>query len=257
MTIKRQRDNQANGQAPRLCLVFAPGARPDLSALQALSERVAGETSFSISHQGPNGDWAELLANGLTFDCTGLAPGSEQPQPPIGTPVGLRSMPAGEVVALAPGPHLSGGAGLLPVLRAIAGLGAALATLPGVKAVVWTPAASWIAPDLYRRSIGDWLAGGAFPGLALTALERERNGAMLSHGLHLLIGQEVRFEPDKRLSSATMARLALRLIHELVQFGPLQQERDFKGPDGEHLLAVPVRDGTQVRILLSGLGGGQ
>ena len=170
---------------------------------------------------------------------------------------------AGNLVSLESVPNATGlswdeaFAAISSVPAAIAGLGAALATLPGVKAVVWTPATSWIAPDLYRRSIGDWLAGGAFPGLALTALERERNGAMLSHGLHLLIGQEVRFEPDKRLSSATMARLALRLIHELVQSGPLQQERDFKGPDGEHLLAVPVRDGTQVRILLSGLGGGQ
>ena len=90
----------------------------------------------------------------------------------------------------------------------------------------------------------------------LLVCERERNGAMVSRGLHLLIGQEVRFEPDKRLPSAAMARLAVRLIHELVQSGPLMFERDFKGPEGEHLLAVPVRDGTQIRILLSGLGNG-
>lgn len=253
MTIKVQRDNQADGQAPRLCLVFAPGTRPDLRALQLLSEHRA---AFSISHHGANADWAEILSNGLTFDCTGLAPGPDEPQPPVGTPVGLRSMPAGEVIALAPGPHLVGAAGLLPVLQAIARLGVELAALPGVKALVWSPAASWVAPELFRRSIGDWLAGGAFPGLALTSLERERNGAMVSRGLHLLIGQEVRFEPDKRLPSAAMARLAVRLIHELVQSGPLMFERDFKGPEGEHLLAVPVRDGTQIRILLSGLGNG-
>ena len=90
--------------------------------------------------------------------------------------------------------------------------------------MTWTPAGSWIAPDLFRRSVTDWLKGGAFPGLVLTALERQRNGAMISRGLTLLTGQELRFEPDKRLPAAAMARLAVRLIHELVQSGPLRQE---------------------------------
>ncbi len=255
-TIDEQRDNQANEQAPRLCLIFAPGTRPDIAALDSLASQIeepAG-AAFTISHRPPAADWAELLSNGLTFDCTGLVPAADEPQPPAGVPVGLRSMPAGEVIALAPGPHLAGSAGLLPVLRSIAALGARLAKLPGVQAVVWTPAAAWVAPDLFRRSVGEWLAGGAFPGLVLTALERERNGAMVSRGLQLLTGQELRFEPDKRLPSAAMARLAVRLIHELVHYGPLTAERDFTGPAGEHILAVPVRDGAQIRILVSDLG---
>ncbi len=161
------------------------------------------------------------------------------------------------MVSLAPGPHLAGGAGLVPVLRVLAGLGARLAGLPNVLAVVWSPAGSWVAPDLFRRSVADWLEGGAFPGLVLTALEQEHNGAMVSRGLALLTGQELRFEPDKHLPTAAMARLAVRLIHELVQSGPLRQERDFTGPAGEHLLAVPVRDGSELRILVSGLGPGQ
>lgn len=258
MIIKGQRQNQANGDAPRLCLVFAPGTRPDLTALEAFSgSGVEGPgTSFSVSHSSPDGKWAELLVDGLTFDCIGLAPGPDEPQPPVGLPVGLRSMPAGEIVSVLPGPHLAGGAGLLPVLRGIARLGARLADLPGVLAVVWSPAAAWVTPELFRRSVADWLAGGAFPGLVLIALERERNGAMASRGLQLLTGQELRFEPDKRLPSAAMARLAVRLLHELVQHGPLLEERDFVGPAGEHLLAVPVRGGTQIRILVSDLGGG-
>ena len=216
-----------------------------------------GGASFVLSHRSSDGSWAELLANGLTFDCKGLMPAPAEPQPPAGPPVGLRSMPAGEVVSLAPGPHLAGGAGLVPVLRVLAGLGARLAGLPNVLAVVWSPAGSWVAPDLFRRSVADWLEGGAFPGLVLTALEQEHNGAMVSRGLALLTGQELRFEPDKRLPTAAMARLAVRLIHELVQSGPLRQERDFTGPAGEHLLAVPVRDGSELRILVSDPGTGQ
>lgn len=249
-------DRQASNQAPRLCLVFAPGSRPDLAALDALAQNSSdtGLADFVITHRPANSDWAELLTNGLTFDCTGLMPGSDDPQPPAGPPVGLRAMPAGEVISLAPGPHLAGAAALLPVLRVLASLGARLAALPGVQAVVWTPAGAWVAPELFRRAVADWLTGGAFPGLVLTALEREPNGAMVSRGLSLLTGQELWFEPDQRLPAAAMARLAVRLIHELVQRGPLTAEQDFKGPAGEHLLVVPVRDGTQVRAMLSSLG---
>ncbi len=239
-----------------MCLVFAPGSRPDLAALEALANQ-AGEDAgpvFVLSHRSATGEWAELLAHGLTFDCAGLAPDSGDSQPPAGPTVGLRSMPAGEVVSLAPGAHLAGGAGLIPVLRMLAGLGARLASLPGIAAVVWTPAGSWVAPELFQRSVAEWLGGGAFPGLALTALEQEANGAMVSRGLGLLTGQELRFEPDKRLTTAAMARLAVRLIHELVQTGPLREERDFIGPAGEHLLAVPVRDGMELRILVSAMG---
>lgn len=256
LAIETTGNNLGKDPAPRLCLIFAPGARPDLAALGALasSSDSATDPDLALTHRAADGTWAELLVSGLTFDCKGLAPGVDEPQPPAGPPVGLRSMPAGEVISLAPGPHLSGAAGLIPVLRVLAGLGARLAGLPGVLAVVWSPAGAWVAPDLFRRAVADWLDGGAFPGLVLTALEREGNGAMVSRGLRLLTGQELRFEPDKRLPTAAMARLAVRLIHDLVESGPLQSERDFMGPAGEHLLAVPVRDGTELRILVSELG---
>lgn len=246
--------------APRLCLIFASGRRPDLALLEQLADQPGSGPSpfaaFAISHHSSAQDWAELLVDGLTFDCTGLAAGPGDVQPVAGPVVGLKSMPAGEVLSIAPGPHLAGGAGLVPVLRTLAGLGARLAELPGVLAAVWSPAGSWIEPELFRRAIADWLQGGAFPALTLTALKRESNGAMVSRGLTLLTGQELRFEPDKRLPAARMARLAVRLIHELVQSGPLTTERDFVGPEGEHLLAVPVRNATEVRVLVSDLGSG-
>lgn len=252
-----------NGAQPRLCLIFAPGTRPDLAALAALAAQAPadGFGHFTVSHQSPEqetatggGAWAELLCNGLTFDCSGLTPGEGDELPPIGPLVGLGVPPIGEIVSLAPGPHLAGGAGLLPVLATLATLGARLAALGGVQAVTWTPAGAWAAPDIFRRAIADWQTGGPFPGLVLTALRQEPNGAMVSQGLELLTGQELRIEPDKRLAAGAMARIAVRLIHELVQSGPITGEHDFVGPDGELLLAVPVRGGAQVRILLRGPG---
>jgi hypothetical protein len=191
-----------------------------------------------------------LLARGMTFDCRGLAPGAGTALPEVGTLLGLDKAPPGEALALLPGPHLAEGRGLLPVVRVLAGLGAVLAGLPGVLAVCWNPATSWMAPDYFRKTAFDWLGGGAFPALGLTTLKRERNGAMVSQGLELLIGQELRFEPDAELAPAQVARIAVRMIHELVARGPLTEAEEFAGPEGEPLLAVPVREGTQLRVIV-------
>jgi hypothetical protein len=186
----------------------------------------------------------------MTFDCRGLAPGPGTPFPDSGTLLGLDSVPRGETLALLPGPHLAEGRGLLPVVRVLAGLGAALAGLPGVLAVCWNPAGTAMAPEYFRKRVFDWLGGGAFPALGLTTLQRESNGAMVSQGLELLIGQELRFEPDVELAPAQIARIAVRMIHELIERGPLAEADEFTGPDGEPLLAVPVREGSQLRVMV-------
>lgn len=239
-----------NGEAV-LSLIFAKGARPDADAVCRWSEQDPKASGFSVSHRPSENDgWLELLASGLAFDCTGLAPGSATSRPERGTLLGLDAQPEGEAIALQPGPHLAEGAGLLPVIRVMAGLGARLAAMPGAVAVCWKPAGTWMAPDYFARIVADWLAGGAFPALGLTNLTRESNGAMVSRGLSLLIGQELRFEPDRDLPQAAAARLAIRLVHELIASGPLDHSLELTGPGGELLHAVPVRDGSEVRVMV-------
>lgn len=234
-----------------LSLLFGQGQRPDAGALQALAQADSGPLHFSISHQpDPEEGWLELLASGLTFDCRGLAPAAPQAAPPGGALLGLAAAPVGEAVSLAPGPHLLEGGGLPPVVRALAGLGAALAELPGLAAVVWHPARSWMEPGYFRKAIGTWLDGGAFPALGLTTLERHGNAGMTSLGLTLFTGQELRLEGMERHTPQAMAHIALRLIHELVAEGPLLEARDYVGPGGELLHAVP--DGRFVTVRLHG-----
>jgi hypothetical protein len=234
-----------------LSLIFAKGQRADAQAIAALQQQGGEGLRFAISHQpAPGEGWLELLALGMTFDCRGLGPGPGAAVPEAGTLLGLESAPSGQAIALMPAPHLAEGRGLLPVVRVLAGLGAVLAQLPGVQAVCWNPAGSWMAPDYYRKVVADWHDGGAFPALGLTTLRRERNGAMVSQGLELLIGQELRFEPDAELTPAQVARIAVRMIHELIERGALAESGEFTGPEGEALLAVPVRDGAQLRVIV-------
>ncbi|MEN9684010.1 MAG: hypothetical protein RIQ99_899 [Pseudomonadota bacterium] len=229
--------------------MFASGQRPDAAAIADLAAQADAGLPFAISHQpGPRAGWLELITTGLTFDCLGLAPGAAAKYPPKGTLLGLDIRPAGEAIALRPGPHLMAGRTLLPVVRGLVGLGAALASLPGAMAVSWRPAHSWMAPAYFRSVVADWLGGGAFPGLGLTTLHRLDDGAMVSHGLAYFTGQELRFEPGHGLEVTGIARIAVRLIHDLVGAVPLLDPIDLTGPGGERVRAEPRADGAMIRI---------
>lgn len=190
----------------------------------------------------------ELLASGLTFDCHGLSPAAPLALPRHAALMGLEAQPKGEGLALGPGPHLAEAAGMLPVVRQLAAIGAAIAQLPGASAVAWNPARCWMPATYFCKVIGNWLAGGPFPALGLTSLQRESDGAMQTVGLALLTGQELVFAPDRALEPADIARIAVRLIHALIEVDALEEPHEFTGPDGELIDVVPIKDGRQLNV---------
>lgn len=237
-----------------LSLVFAPGQRPDLGGLQSLAAEQSGpgaRAPFSISHlPDPSQGWVELLADGLTFDCAGLTPAEAAPRPGGGALLGLEREPDGEAISLSPGPHLADAMGMIPVVRTLAGIGSRLAAMPGVTAVIWNPARCWMPPAYFCKVIDSWLADGPFPALGLTSLQRETDGSIVSVGLALLTGQELRFLPDQKLVAADLARIAVRLIHALIELGPLTGSHSFVGPEREDLLVTPNLRGTQLDVTI-------
>jgi hypothetical protein len=223
-------------------LLFAPNQRPDARAIASLAEGGA----FGISHgfdaatQSQEPGWLELIITGLTFDLHGLAPGVGGHRSDFVHRYGMaaeRTEDAAEALTLSVGPHLAGAEGLLPVVRAAAGLAQALSALPGALAVGWHPARALSGVGHFTSSVGGWLAGGAFPALGLTALARSPDGAMTSEGLRHLIGQELRLEPRSGSSPSEDARLAVRLIDRLVATGPLKTGETL-GPIAGHLVDV-------------------
>ena len=151
-------------------------------------------------------------------------------------------------MSLNPGPHLIAGAGLMPLVRTIAGLGARLTALPGLAAVCWHASESWIEPAYYARSVAEWLRGGVFPALGLTSLRRTADDILISTGLAFLIGQEIELVTPAGTPAADAARLAVRIIHDLVERGPLEAPERLTGPSGEALDAVPDRVRRVLRI---------
>lgn len=211
-----------------------------------------GLGAFSISHRPEGGAvWLELLASGLTFDLTGLAPGASLALPARRHVFGLDGpeLPDSlEAVSLVPGPHLAGGGAAIPVVRVMTGIAARLAQLEGVRAVCWNPAGTCIETALFVRMIGAWLAGGVFPAFGLAALIHGPDGGVHSDGLAFFIGQELRLEAGPEETPADTAKLAVRLIHHLVEEGGLHSVGELIAPDGSTLDAEPSHDGRMLRI---------
>ncbi len=208
----------------------------------------ASDTSHSVARAV---DWLELLANGLTFDLVGLAPGPPAPAPPREHEFGLSRDFAAEqleAITLRPGPHLASGAAMLPVVRSLAWLAAQLAALPGARAVAWHSARSWCSPTHYRDSVLRWIEGGVFPGLGLAALAPTADGGLQSQGLALFTGQELRLEPELLDDRAAAAKIGLRLMHWMVENGRVEETELVPCPDGQPLRLEPAVNGRIVRV---------
>lgn len=243
-----------------ISLLFCGGARPDADALRALAE---SSGNFAISHDpGSRSDaaphssqagsrWVEVLADGLTFDLSGLSPGAGHPSPgciyPFDLPASFDGL-ATEALRLLPGPHLSGGERMMPVIRAMAGLAASLCALPGLAAVAWHPARSCIGPRYFTSIIGNWLEGGVFPGLGLVGLSTVADGGIQSEGLAFFTSQELRIEPELTEDRAAAAKIAVRLIDRFVEQGPLSSPDEVAGPEGRSLRVEPSANGRFVRV---------
>ena len=238
-----------------LTLQFAPGHRPVSDDIVRLALRPAETTKFAVSHlPKPEEGWLELIAMGLTFDASGLAPDEQAPafaaEHMFGLDVSAFDQHL-ETVRLDPSPHLAGGRMLLPVLRVLCGLGAELARLPGLRAVGWEASASWMAPAYFMSAIRAWLVGGAFPSLGLTAFSVTDTGALQSHGLALFTGYEAQIAAKAGESPQELAKLAARAIHLLVQAGPKGLD-SLADPAGQTLHCEMQHDQQLLRLWREG-----
>ncbi|MDR2857218.1 MAG: hypothetical protein LBV50_05155, partial [Novosphingobium sp.] len=236
-----------------ISLLFAPGDRPSTSDLEHLL-LVPGHAGQGarIGHRPPDDHgWLELLASGLTFDVSGLAPGAAAPMPHVGQ---VHDLPADvdssgcEAISIMPGAHIAAGGALMPVLRAMMGLAADLVLQLRTTAVCWNPACIWMAPGYFSRLVVHWLAGGPFPALGLTGLRCGADGVVASSGLAFFIGQEIAVTDRKGAIGSETMQLAARIVEHLVGEGPVSRHETLRTASGEVLALEPSQDGRTVAV---------
>lgn len=246
-----------------ISLIFAPGRRPDEEALHLYSQeslKFAINPDISALSKGETispaaGDDSslalELLIGGLTFDIIGLAPGLAAPLPTCSYKIDLKQgfdITGCEALRIEPGPHLQGGERIIPIVRAMAELAAALCALPNLLAVAWHPAKSCIQPAYFASVVANWLDGGVFPAHGLVGLTTVADGALQSEGVAFFTGQELRIEPELMDDPAVANKIAVRLIDHLVTTGPLDRLVEIGGPDGRLLRVEPSENGRLARV---------
>jgi hypothetical protein len=229
-------------------LLFEAGKRPRAPDIAGLSLKrgqfaVTLESQFDGNVDCAGGrHWAELLAGGLTYDISGLAPGPGAALEEAGHFYGFEQpidLAFCEALRLVPGPHLVSGGPMTPVIRCLAWLAAELATLDGLQGVLWEAAHTVSSPACFREGVTRWIGGGPFPGLGLTPLMPQDDNTMRSEGLALFTGQELVLDSAIARDRAQAARLADRLLHWLVETGPIEHRQSLTGPSGEALMLEP------------------
>ena len=234
-----------------IALLYAAGQRPDMRQVAALMDAPGSGMAARISHRpAPREGWAEMLVNGLAFDLRGLAPAEPARAAAARHVYGFeeqRAIEGLEAVELAPSPHIAAGGRLAPVVRAMVALAANLALHSRAEAVTWQPAQTVMAPHYFSRVVLNWLSGGPFPALGLTALVPAQDGSVTSQGLSHFIGQEMQLEAGLGMSPAESVNLAIPAVDYLVRNGPLEATATIEA-GALTLLAEPSHAGRRVWV---------
>lgn len=238
---------------PCLFLLFPRGERPTaVDVRAALLQSNAAQVSYDPADReraAVANDWLELLADGLTFDLLGLAPGEGLSPPEPRHRLGLSAQALGdcEAIGIAPGPHLAGAANALPVVRTMLGIAATLSshwrTLTGL---LWRPSACATRRDIFLELTEGWLGGGPFPVLSLIGVVEGEGGALASEGLAFFTGQEVALDPGFDIDRTAATRTIVRLVDWLVEQRPLREPVTLALDNGERWRLDPR--GTRIQV---------
>ncbi|NVE93685.1 hypothetical protein [Altererythrobacter lutimaris] len=235
--------------APQLAISHDPCTEPSDIRLVEADARPDANGTQQLAGQPV---WLELLREGLTFDCVGLAPREASEAPKVNYRFDIEPhtpLESFESIILTPGKHLSGGGRSVPVLRGLLGLARDFVHhFKEAKVACWPPSQSAIGRRFFESTVTSWLDGGPFPALGLTAFADEADGSILSVGLSHFIDQELRIDPELAIDKLAATRLGLRLINQLVLVGGIDKSETIIGPDGSRLLLSPSRNGKFVRV---------
>lgn len=159
------------------------------------------------------------------------------------------------VVHIALGAHVAGGERVSAIIRTLLEVAVTIGTSCNALAAVWMPASVISGFDYFRQSVEGYLAGGAFPVLAMVAFKSGPGRTIASNGLATLSGQELLIDCGK-MDEADMMRRAIRVAHDLAVNGPVNAILTLDGLEvGERLELEPVSGAALLKLKIISVPG--
>ncbi len=142
-------------------------------------------------------------------------------------------------LSVVPAPARSTGVDALSVTKYGSMLVHNILRIEDAAAVVWCPIGSAMEARYFAQIVEDWVEGGTFPSLGLTAFREAPDGGLHSHGLALFTGQELRLPPAIARQGSKALSLGARLIDRLVEDEPVRAPLEIEDDNGRMLALVP------------------
>ena len=230
---------------PIVSVLIAQDLAVTIKALQAVLAECDG---FVLPQSGRRGgDVFEIAYCGISLT---LAVRSDLPDiaPYKKIFCNLDGSDIGCYISIELGDHVDGGERVPAVVQAILGVAAQLGTSLDAVGVMWHPAHVVSGFPYFCEAVNDYLAGGAFPVLALINFKAEMDGNINTNGLAWLSGQELSIAPGI-LNQNDMMRRAVRVVHDIATNGPVKQHVKLSGIEPDEVIELePLLDMPIVRM---------
>jgi hypothetical protein len=135
------------------------------------------------------------------------------------------------------GDHVAGGERVPSIIQAVLGAGQKLGVSCGASGAVWHPAGIVSGFDYFSEVVADYLAGGAFPVLAMVNFKAEDDGTIISTGLSLLSGQELQVAAAE-LNQDEIMRRVVRVAHDVAVNGPVYSPVKLAGIEPDEIVEL-------------------
>jgi hypothetical protein len=141
------------------------------------------------------------------------------------------------------GSHVAGGERVPAIVQALLAIARKIGGSCAAVAAVWRPANIVTGFEYFEEAVADYLAGGAFPVLAMVNFKSEPNNVIATTGLAILSGQELRIECGVMTESEMMRRV-VRVVHDIATNGPVLDDVSLEGLEPSEKLKLEPVPGT-------------
>lgn len=119
------------------------------------------------------------------------------------------------------GDHVAGGERVPAIMQGLLGAAQKLGLAVGAVAAIWHPAQVVSGFGYFSETVSDYLAGGAFPVLAMVNFKTALDGTVTSSGLGFLAGQELQIDAG-RMDQGELMRRFVQVAHDMATNEPIQ-----------------------------------